>query len=141
MGSKWTREDLQKLADRGVKVEGINPSVPPALKAKSTKAFRQQPKALVQMEQLLYILGVKYLTEYQFLEARKFRFDIAIPEHKIGIEYEGLMSEKSRHTTKMGYSGDCTKYNLAQIAGWRVLRYTAINSKDFIHEIKQILNL
>lgn len=141
MKGRWTIDDLQKLANKGVSIEGINPSIPPALKAKSTKAFRQRPKALVEMEQILYMLGVKYLTEYQFMEARKYRFDVAIPEHLIGIEYEGLMSAKSRHTTIQGFSGDCTKYNLAVINGWRVLRYSVVNSKEFIHDIKQILNL
>ena len=141
MGNRWTKEDLQKLADKGVSIQGFNPVISPALKAKSAKAQRKKPKGLTDIEQILYLLGVKYECEYMFLEGRKYRFDIAIPEHRIGIEYEGLMSEKSRHTTAMGYTGDCTKYNLAQIEGWRVLRYTAINSKEFIHEIKKMLKL
>ena len=140
-GNRWTMEDLQKLANKGVDVVGLNPVITPALKAKSSKAFKQKPKPLVEMEQILYMLGVKYETEYMFLEGRKYRFDIAIPSKRVGIEYEGLMSEKSRHTTVTGYTGDCTKYNLAQIAGWRVMRYTAINHKEFIHEIKQILGV
>lgn len=134
-------EDLQKLANKGVKVEGLSQVISPALKAKSAKVHRKKPKPLTDMEQILFMLGVKYETEHMFLEGRKYRFDIAIIDHKIGIEYEGLMSEKSRHTTVTGYTGDCTKYNLAQIAGWRVLRYTAINHKEFIHEIKKILSL
>ena len=45
-------------------------------------------------------------------------------------EYEGIMSEKSRHTNILGYSKDAEKYNLAQSLGWKVFRYTAINILD-----------
>jgi very-short-patch-repair endonuclease len=66
-------------------------------------------------------------TEYKFHPTRRWRFDIAIPELKIAIEYEGIAGRKSRHTTMSGYTGDCEKYNEAQILGWRVLRFTAKN--------------
>ena len=46
---------------------------------------------------------------------------------KIGIEYEGIMSDQSRHTNIVGYTGDADKYNLAANMGWVVLRFTAIN--------------
>ena len=141
MGNRWTKDDLEKLQKNGLNISGMTPLVPPALKAKSAVSFKNKPKALCDIEQLLYILGVKYETEYPFLEGRKYRFDIAIPDYRIGIEYEGLMSDKSRHTTVQGYSGDCTKYNLAQIAGWRVLRYTTINANEFIHDLKKMINL
>lgn len=65
--------------------------------------------------------------EYKFDAHRKFRFDWAIPSKKIAIEYEGLFSYRSGHTTVTGYTKDCEKYNLAQLKGWKVLRYTAIN--------------
>jgi hypothetical protein len=141
MVNRWTKEDLIKLEKSGIKISGMTPIVPPALKAKSGTGFKKKPKALSDMEQLLYLMGVKYETEYTFLSGRRYRFDIALPDHQIGIEYEGLMSDKSRHTTVQGYTGDCTKYNLAQIAGWKVLRYTTINSKEFVNDIKQMLNI
>lgn len=90
---------------------------------------------------ILKLLRISYTTEYKFSDQRKFRFDFAIPEQKIGIEYEGLMSKKSRHTTSTGYSKDCEKYNLAQIEGWRVLRYTALNYSQLEKDIKKILYL
>ncbi len=80
------------------------------------------------IEIALNLLKVKYEKEYQFAKPRKFRFDYAIPNKKIAIEYEGLNwnpHTKSRHLTLTGYSKDCEKYNLAVLNGWKVLRYTA----------------
>lgn len=71
--------------------------------------------------------GVTLVPEHKFHPTRRWKFDYAIPDLKIGIEYEGLVSRKSRHTTLKGYSGDCEKYNEAALHGWKVLRYTVIN--------------
>lgn len=84
--------------------------------------------------------GIPFQSEYRFHPVRRFLFDIALPEHKIAIEYEGLNSDKSRHTTKKGYTGDCEKYNLAQSMGWRVLRYTALNYRNMITDLRNLLN-
>lgn len=83
---------------------------------------------------------IKYETEYKFLETRKFRFDWAIPSHKIAIEYEGIFANKSRHTSVTGYTNDCEKYNLATQNGWKVLRYTAKNYLDFEKDLNNLLN-
>ena len=71
--------------------------------------------------------GYTLLTEHRFHDARKFRFDWAIKEVMIAVEYEGLNSEKSRHTTKTGYTRDSDKYNLCQQLGWKVYRFTSLN--------------
>lgn len=82
--------------------------------------------------------------EYKFAADRKFKFDFILREHfpkkiKIAIEYEGLMSEKSGHTTVTGYTSNCDKYNLAATLGWIVLRYTALNYKQLEADLKQLL--
>lgn len=82
--------------------------------------------------------GVKFEREYQFNPERKFRFDIAFPEHRLAIEYEGIFSNKSRHTTSTGYTNDAEKYNLAQASGWRVLRYTAMNIKNAMNDLRSL---
>lgn len=84
--------------------------------------------------------GLKLETEYRFHPVRKFRFDHAIPEIMTAFEYEGLMSKKSRHTTLTGYSNDNSKYNLAQLMGWKVLRYTVINAGQISEDLK-LLNI
>ena len=80
--------------------------------------------------------GYTLLTEHRFHEARKFRFDWAIPEKKWAFEYEGLNSAKSRHTTKGGFTTDTTKYNLAQSLGWSVFRYTSRNYLEIENLLK-----
>ena len=80
-----------------------------------------------------------YQMELQFDELRKFRFDYAIPSLKIAIEYEGIFSKKSRHTTVSGFSEDCIKYNLAVGLGWRVLRYTAKNYLNLEKDLNKML--
>lgn len=91
------------------------------------------------MKLLLTIEKIPFVEEYRFSKERKFRFDFAIPEKRIGIEFEGVMSKKSRHTTVSGYSKDSEKYNLAVKEGWRVLRYTILTYKNFIDDLKILL--
>lgn len=79
-----------------------------------------------------------YVEEFKFHPERNFRFDWAFPDQKIALEYEGLMAEKSRHTTISGYSNDCEKYNQAQILGWKVLRYTALNYHQMVDDLKTL---
>lgn len=95
-------------------------------------------KAKAEMEMMLKLAGYEFVKEYKFHPSRKWRFDWAIPSLKLGIEYEGIMSEKSRHTTVTGMSNDCEKYNAAQSLGWKVLRFTALNYRDLITAIKSV---
>jgi len=96
-------------------------------------------KAKKEMELILLILGFPFVTEHRFHAVRRFKFDWAIPSHKVAIEYEGVNSDKSRHTTKVGYSKDCEKYNLAAADGWRVLRYTALNYTQMTDDLRNLL--
>jgi hypothetical protein len=73
--------------------------------------------------------GIKFQSEKKFCKDRRFKFDIAFPKKKIAIEYEGIFSNKSRHTTMGGYAKDCEKYNLAAQLGWKVFRYTSKSLK------------
>lgn len=64
------------------------------------------------------------VTEYRFLDERRFRFDFAWPDKKVAVEIEGGLYGKGRHTTVTGFNADCEKYNLAVMNGWKVLRFT-----------------
>lgn len=81
--------------------------------------------------------GLSIYTEFQFCESRKWRFDFAIPEIKVAIEYEG---QGGRHNTFMGYSLDCDKYNEAILLGWRVFRVTAwhFNKKNVLRTVMML---
>lgn len=72
--------------------------------------------------------------EYRFHPSRLWRFDIALPELKVAIEFEGgVFKRVGGHTTGGGFTGDCEKYNQAALLGWRVLRYTAPMVRKHMH--------
>jgi len=63
------------------------------------------------------------VTEHQFMPDRKFRFDVALPSLRIGIECDGgQWSGGHRHNQAI--ERDYEKLNLAQMLGWRCLRFT-----------------
>lgn len=77
--------------------------------------------------------GPELETEYAFHPERGFKFDYYHRPTQTGIEIEGgTFLEKGGHTTGKGYSKDCHKYNLAQLLGHRVFRFTTdmINGND-----------
>jgi hypothetical protein len=136
MKNRWTLADIERL---GLKAQGIE--VKKAGNNIPYKIPRQPAKQISEMCLILHAMGIDYVTEHRFHDLRKFRFDIAILDMKVGIEYEGLMSEKSRHTTIEGFTMDCIKYNLAVKEGWRVMRYTAKNYQSFGSDIQEILKI
>jgi very-short-patch-repair endonuclease len=69
-------------------------------------------------------LKVECVKEFKFHPVRKWRFDYAIPEHKIALEVEGGVWSGGRHTSPKGFLGDIEKYNTATLMGWRVFRTT-----------------
>lgn len=117
---KWKSSDVERIT--GSK---------PEPHSRAVKLPQVEPAGLQFIKNHLKFMGIDYVTEFKFHPKRRFRFDVAIPSYMIAIEYEGLNSEKSGHTTLTGYTKDCEKYNLAQVSGWKVLRYTAINYKSF----------
>ena len=106
---------------------------------KKTAIKRTEARGLKEIKLILQLMKIDFIAEHRFHETRQWRFDVAIPSLKIAIEYEGIMSRKSRHTTVTGYTKDCEKYNAATIAGWRVLRYNAINYKSLGDDLRLII--
>lgn len=137
---KWSMEDIERLKGSGkIRDYTVTPvKVPELCTAKEGKICKlpdKEPLGLGYIKAELDRHNIPYITEHRFSQERKFRFDIALPVLKIAIEYEGVMSKKSRHTTSTGYTRDATKYNLAQQLGWKVYRYTTQNYKEFNVEI------
>ena len=131
-----TIEELNKLKDSG-KIKGFSQSGP--VKTKTIKKQRRgDQKDWIQMQLENWCRNNKEAleAEFKFHSVRKWRFDWALPGIKLAIEYEGIMSAKSRHTTISGFTGDIEKYNAAQIAGWTVLRYTTLNYKNMIKDLE-----
>ncbi len=76
-------------------------------------------------------------TEWRFHAQRQWRFDYAIPELKLAIEIEGDVFINERHTRGTGYIRDMEKYNIAQIMGWTVLRYTPDQRDKMFDEVRE----
>ena len=104
------------------------------------------PVAVIQRSIESSLLG-ECVREYKFLHDRRFRFDLAIPKHKIAIEFEGGVWTHGRHTRGKGYVNDCKKYNLAVMHGWKLLRYTVEDTKKInwelavVEEVRKLINL
>ena len=70
--------------------------------------------------------------EHKFHPVRRWRFDYAIPEIKLAIEYNGHSgfvgkSGASGHSSIKGLTNDAEKLNSAIGCGWRVLQFTALH--------------
>lgn len=89
-----------------------------------------------QIAAALNILGITCEREYRFIKDRRFRFDVALPDHRIAIEFEGGVFTSGRHTRGKGYVNDSKKYNLATMHGWKLLRYTTDITRELNWEFK-----
>jgi len=142
----WSDKDLQNLKNKGLKV--VDNHIPKTGEIATIKPKIKIVKRSIEKDTICSILDKykltklidDYVSEHKFDEVRRFRFDWAILSLKIGIEFEGLISEKSRHTTIKGYSGDCSKYNYAACSGWVVLRYTVINYLELEKDLMKLIN-
>ena len=136
---KWTEEQLQQLKKKGFKVTDNQvkekPKVPKQAKVSVEKRHIETILQVFKKDNKI----IDYVEEFRFDTIRKFRFDWYIPELKLGIEYEGIISKRSRHTNMKGYTNDCEKYNLAMTLGYRVLRYTALNYQDIFINLEKII--
>jgi very-short-patch-repair endonuclease len=72
--------------------------------------------------------------EYRFHPVRKWRFDWALMEPMVAVEFEGGVFLGRGHTGGVIYGQNCEKYNQAALMGWRVLRFTAPMIRQGLHE-------
>jgi hypothetical protein len=135
MSKRWTSKDVAK---KGLKVANEPKTLPKAHKQPKKPS---KEKTLLKLHLTAWCAknGFKLVEELKFSKERRFRFDFAVEEIKVGIEYNGIMSEKSRHTSITGYSKDMDKLNLAQLEGWKVLQYTPLNLKELINDLNKLI--
>jgi hypothetical protein len=142
----FCKSDLQKSLEKSIniltgnfKIKDYSEIIPlSTIPAKKKKKDGNGDKAKAEMELVLQHSGLEYEKEFVFAKPRRFRFDYAIPSIKLAIEYEGIVSGKSRHTSITGYTNDTNKYNIATKNGWSVLRYTALNYKQLSDDLNEI---
>ena len=135
--SIWTAQQYREFQKTGKKPEEI---IVPKKKVKQSEKI-SYPKLFIEAHLKAFCEANGYELRYgdnelKFAEKRRFKFDYAILEIKLAVEYEGIYSRKSRHTTQTGYNRDTIKYNLATSLGWKVYRYTAQTYKNIIDDIK-----
>lgn len=88
---------------------------------------------LVILQTLRTLFGPERVeTEYRFHPVRRWRFDYAVPEIRLAVEYNGhggfvKAGGISRHGSIIGMTGDAEKLNAAVGHGWRVLQFTALH--------------
>ena len=64
-------------------------------------------------EYILLSEGIGYEKEYRFYEKRKWRFDFAFPEKKVGVEIQGGLYINGRHTRGKYLEEEYEKLNYA----------------------------
>lgn len=86
-------------------------------------------------------LQAECVKEFRFHPIRKWRFDYALPDHRLAIEVEGGVWSGGRHIRPRGFLGDMEKYNAASALGWRVLRVTpdTLHSSATLELIRQAI--
>jgi len=94
-------------------------------KVKAARNRQKEADANVTLDRQLKKLGVP-LPEHEktFHPTRKWQFDRAYVDQKIGIEIDGGIWRSGGHNSGRGYSKDRTKDGAAIALGWVVLRFT-----------------
>lgn len=144
MGKRWTIKDVEKLAEKGkVKLgDGFFPEKKKNQSPLPVSELKLTPEGLKHIDTILSVKKIDFVKEYVFAPGeRKFRADRYIPSLNLLIEYEGIYSEKSRHTFYKGYSEDAVKYNLATVHGYKLLRFTADNYRTFSDLLTRIMDM
>lgn len=127
----WTMKDIEKIQRKSDGLVEEVREVPT-----QRKCVPKNRDYVGEISSALKTLGVEHQTEYKFLHDRRFRFDIAIPEKMLAIEFEGGIFSGGRHTRGAGYAKDAKKYNLAVRYGWKLLRYTSADASGNFWEYK-----
>lgn len=139
-------KDIERLQKEG-KIRGFKAppvTAPPAGLPKGPSSMPKTKAAFkMALEYLCKDYGLPLFHEQMFHGKRKWRFDFLIPwvdingkSSPLALEYEGLISDKSGHTTIRGFTDNTDKYREAALAGIIVLRYTALNYTQATNDLK-----
>ena len=77
--------------------------------------------------------------EFRFDPRRRWAFDVAYPDQKIYIEFEGGVWTGGRHTRGTGFIEDAWKSNQAAVYGWRGLRFTYSMLRENLAQCRDML--
>lgn len=83
----------------------------------------ERKEAEILLKVHLQELGFKDIEEqYRFAPPRRFTFDLAIPDMRLAFECDGGQFTGG-HRRSEALAKDYEKQNLAQLQGWRILRF------------------
>jgi very-short-patch-repair endonuclease len=98
---------------------------------------------LSQAQKLLGIhlqeLGLQVLYEFQVIKERQWRFDLYLPQERIGIEVNGGHFKSRGHRSYRDLDSEYEKLNTATMSGIRVLQFSnefvlSGQAKEFLKE-------
>lgn len=136
MSKPFTLKDIQK-SKCATRNNHLTERVQKMHKLKKVKLHPQKEWINQELKKWCEERGYTLVKELVFAKPRRWRFDWAILELKIAVEYNGIIGKKSRHTTITGYSMDMEKINSAQKNGWVVFQYTVLNYKNLLEDLKR----
>jgi hypothetical protein len=73
--------------------------------------------------------GMKVEREYRFHPTRKWRFDYALPEFMVAVEFNGMFGGMAHRSVREAIK-DSEKLNQAQILGWIVVQVNTASIRD-----------
>ena len=84
------------------------------------------------------------LREFRFHPMRKWRFDLAWPEAKLAVEFDGGVFTGGGHNRGVLFTDNAAKQNAAVMLDWRLLRYTTLDLRtrpmQVVEEIEAALS-
>ena len=92
-------------------------------------ASNNKKQCEAELELHLRARKIPYKAQYRFHPTRLFRFDFAFPEHRLGVEVQGLTDIQrtkrgklfiGRHQSPEGVKRDLEKFDEAMRLGWRI---------------------
>ena len=134
---KFTSKHIKQLQSSG-KIRGFSSSY------KRVVVPREKPKGIAWLEtNLAYWCNSRCVTleqEYRFDPERRWLSDFAIPAFKVLVEYEGgIFMARGGHNSPKGIQRDISKYNSAQVLGWKVIRCTCLDYTTVIKTLNSIV--
>ena len=119
------------VAVAGVGVIGMKPAPTPAqIVAKEMNRVKREHLELTYYQQIKQAGLPLPKRQFKAIPGRDFAFDFAWPECMICVEINGSIWQKGKHNTGVGLRRDYEKANLANLASWCILVFTAEDLKD-----------
>jgi very-short-patch-repair endonuclease len=130
---------MKKKLSRDVVGVAFTSSIPmKSARLKSTKPKIKKAERYAWFLPMLQARWPDAVAEFKFHGLRKWRADFAIPSKRLLIEIDGGIFSGGRHTRGAGFLADMEKMNNATMLGYRVLRYSPQQLKNYTEVLVDI---